>query len=262
MPWNNGGPGPWGNPSGSPAETATRSRPKGRGATGRQQRRGRGRTADRGAPSRDGKPRRPRPGGPFGGGGGPFGGGGGPFGGGNAPDLDRLIAQAQGYIRGLMGGGSGGRSGRRPVRRLRQRPRPDLPAAAGGRGLGRQRLLPRAAGRAGRGAALRRLFLLDPARPALAPALAGRDRGTAHRHPHQPHRDRLSLRARRQRRSRPGHRRPRRAGRKPDADRRREHHRHRRRRVLAHQRRRRRSCSTPPTRKPWCAAWPKARCAR
>ena len=50
---------------------------------------------------------------PFGGGGGPFGGGGGPFGGGNQPDLDRLIAQAQGYIRSLLGGGSGRGSGGR-----------------------------------------------------------------------------------------------------------------------------------------------------
>jgi len=54
--------------------------------------------------------RRRRPlcggGGPFGGGGGPFGGG--PGGKGFGPDLDRLIAQAQAYIRGLLGNGSGG----------------------------------------------------------------------------------------------------------------------------------------------------------
>ncbi len=117
MPWNNGGPGPWGNPSGSSAETTTRSRPKAPGATpGREQGGGGndGRTDPipvRGVPAAAalgggaGRPvrRRRRRRRPF---------GGGPFGGGNAPDLDRLIAQAQAYIRGLMGGGSGrGRGG-------------------------------------------------------------------------------------------------------------------------------------------------------
>jgi modulator of FtsH protease HflK len=112
MPWNNGSPGPWGNSSGSSGgndDKKPTQGPWGKGANNGGDRpdpdRGPGRA------SNDGKPGGQRPGGPFGGGGGPFGGGGGPFGGGNAPDLDKLIAQAQGYIRGLMGGGGGGRPG-------------------------------------------------------------------------------------------------------------------------------------------------------
>jgi modulator of FtsH protease HflK len=117
MPWNNGGPGPWGNPPGSsgggddkkPAQGpwGNSGGNKGGNSGGEGPDRGPGRAGG------DGKPGGPRPGGPFGGGGGPFGNG--PFGGGNAPDLDRLIAQAQGYIRGLMGGGSGGRSSGGPL---------------------------------------------------------------------------------------------------------------------------------------------------
>jgi len=106
MPWNNGGPGPWGNPSGSSGGDGDKKPTPGPwGNKGNN-------SGDQGRPGGDGKPGGggPRPGGPFGGGGGPFGGGGGPFGGGGAPDLDRLIAQVQSYIRGLMGGGSGGRS--------------------------------------------------------------------------------------------------------------------------------------------------------
>ena len=103
MPWNNGGPGPWGNPPGSSGGDNDKKPTQGpwgnKGAN------------DGGAerPNGDGKPGGQRPGGPFGGGGGPFGGG--PFRGGNAPDLDKLIAQAQGYIRGLTGGGGGGSGG-------------------------------------------------------------------------------------------------------------------------------------------------------
>jgi len=122
MPWNNGGPGPWGNPSGSSGGDGDKKPTQGpwgnaggnKGANGGGDRP----DPDRG-PGRDGEgkpggppPRGPRPGGPFGSGG-PFGGGGGPFngpfGGGRPPDLDKIIAQAQAYIRGLMGGGSGGR---------------------------------------------------------------------------------------------------------------------------------------------------------
>ncbi|MGD0107806.1 MAG: FtsH protease activity modulator HflK [Rhodopila sp.] len=103
MPWNNGGPGPWGNPSGSSGGDGDKKPTP--GPWGNKGNNG----GDQGRPGGDGKPGGgPRPGGPFGGGGGPFGGG--PFGSGGAPDLDRLIAQAQAYIRGLMGGGSGGRS--------------------------------------------------------------------------------------------------------------------------------------------------------
>ncbi|MGE0416699.1 MAG: FtsH protease activity modulator HflK [Acetobacteraceae bacterium] len=92
MPWNNGGPSPWGSPGGSSG-----------GSSG-------------------GGGDRPPPGGPWGGGndgdrpgggrrpGGPFGGSGG---GGPLPDLDGLIAQLQGFVRGIMGGGGGRMSGGR-----------------------------------------------------------------------------------------------------------------------------------------------------
>jgi modulator of FtsH protease HflK len=107
MPWNSGGPGPWGNPSG-PSGGDGDKKPT-QGPWGNKGANGGGDRTDQGRPGGDGKRGGgPRPGGPFGGGGGPFGGG--PFGGGGAPDLDRLIAQAQGFIRGLVGGGSGGRS--------------------------------------------------------------------------------------------------------------------------------------------------------
>ncbi|HEY1412979.1 MAG TPA: FtsH protease activity modulator HflK, partial [Rhodopila sp.] len=99
MPWNNGGPGPWGNPSGSSGGNDDKKPTQGpwgnKGAN----------DGGSGRPNGDGKPNPPRPGGPFGGGGGPFGGG-------NAPDLDRLINQAQTYIRNLLGGGGGGDRGR------------------------------------------------------------------------------------------------------------------------------------------------------
>ncbi len=95
-------PGPWGSAGGSSGGNA--------GGSGG----GGGRPGDRGPR----KPGGPFGGGPFGGGGGPFGSGGGPFGGGPfgggpggkgfGPEIDRLIAQAQGVIRGLFGGGSGG----------------------------------------------------------------------------------------------------------------------------------------------------------
>lgn len=123
MPWNNGGPGPgpWGNPSGSSGGADDKKPTQGpwgnKGANG-----------DSGKPNPESGGKRaddgPRAGGPFGGGpfggkpfgggggGGPFGGGGGPFGGGNPPDLDKLIAQLQAYIRSMLGGGSGrGRGG-------------------------------------------------------------------------------------------------------------------------------------------------------
>jgi membrane protease subunit HflK len=106
MSWNNGGPGPWGNPSGSGGDGDKNKKPTqgpwgspggNKGANGNED-------GERPEPG----PRRPGGGGPFGGGGGPFGGGGGPFGSGGPPDLDRLIAQAQAFIRNLLGGGGGG----------------------------------------------------------------------------------------------------------------------------------------------------------
>jgi membrane protease subunit HflK len=115
MPWNNDGPGPWGNSSGSSGGGDDKKPTQGPWGNKGANNGGERPDPDRGParPNGDGKPGGPRPGGPFGGGGGPFGGG--PFGGGNAPDLDKLIAQAQGYIRGLMGGGGGGgRSGGSP----------------------------------------------------------------------------------------------------------------------------------------------------
>jgi membrane protease subunit HflK len=95
MPWNNGGPGntggngsnnsPWGNP---PGNTPGKPGPRPVG------------------PDRPERPERPQ--GPWGGGGG---GGRGP-GGGQPPDLDELIARAQGFLRSFSpfgGGGGGGR---------------------------------------------------------------------------------------------------------------------------------------------------------
>ena len=115
MPWNNGGPGPWGNPSGSSGGDGDKKPTPGQPTPGPWGNPGGNKSGNNeGGGERPDPDRGPRrPGGPFGGGGGPFGGGGGPFGGGpfggggNAPDLDRLIAQAQAYIRGLLGGGSG-----------------------------------------------------------------------------------------------------------------------------------------------------------
>ena len=106
MPWNNGGPGPWGNPSGSSGGDDDKKPTQ--GPWGNKGANNGGDRSDQGRSGGDRKSGGPRSGGPFGGGGGPFGNG--PFGGGGSPDLDRLIAQAQGYIRGLMGSGSGGRS--------------------------------------------------------------------------------------------------------------------------------------------------------
>jgi len=122
MPWNNEGSGPRGNASGSSGGDGGQKPPGGPWGSSGGNAGGSGGGGDRSGPDRGPrKPGGPFGGGPFGGGGGPFGGGGGPFGGGGGPfggggpggrgfgpDLDRLIAQAQGFIRGLMGGGSGG----------------------------------------------------------------------------------------------------------------------------------------------------------
>ena len=115
MPWNNGGPGPWGNPPGSSggpdSSGQNESGPDGPkppnsgpipGPWGNKGAKGGG-DAERGPRSSGGGPGRGK--GPFGNG--PFGNN--PFGA-SSPDLDRLIAQAQAYIRGLLGGG-GGRGG-------------------------------------------------------------------------------------------------------------------------------------------------------
>lgn len=105
MPWNNGGPGPWGNPSGSSGDGDKKPPNKpvqGPWGNGNNNERPEG-------------PRRPPEGDQPPGGGGPFGVGpfgSGPFGGGNAPDLDKLINQAQDFIRGVMGGPPGGGQGR------------------------------------------------------------------------------------------------------------------------------------------------------
>ena len=153
--------------------------------------------------------------------------------GGPIPDLDQLIAQAQAFIRGLMGRASGGPRGVRP---------------GGPRGLillaiavvclwAASGVLPRATGRARRRAAIRRLQLPHRTRPALAPALADRTRAAAGGHTHQPHRDRLPFGRPADRRNKRRAGRARRAVGKPDADRRREHHRHQPRGVLEDQQR-------------------------
>ena len=104
MPWNSGGPGPWGNPSGSSGGGDDKKPTQGpwgnKGANSGGDQGRPGATASRAearvpaahsavaeVPSAEARSV-----------------------GGNAPDLDKLIAQAQGYIRGLLGGGSGGRS--------------------------------------------------------------------------------------------------------------------------------------------------------
>ncbi len=107
MPWNNNGPGPWGNPGGN----------QGGGQSGGS---GQGGGSNGGGQGGDGDG--PPPHGPWGGGdsggnrggggggggrrGGPFGGG--PFGpNGPIPDLDGLIQQAQAFIRNILPGGRG-----------------------------------------------------------------------------------------------------------------------------------------------------------
>jgi membrane protease subunit HflK len=99
MPWNNNGPGPWGNPGGGNKGGGPSGNSSGDGGQGG---------------GNDGKP---PPQSPWGGGGdsgdnrggrrgGPFGGG--PFGpNGPVPDLDHLIQQAQAFIRGILPGGRG-----------------------------------------------------------------------------------------------------------------------------------------------------------
>jgi modulator of FtsH protease HflK len=108
MPWNSGGPGPWGNPPGSSGGDGDKKPTPGPwGNPGGSP--GGNKGGDSGPNRPEPGPRRPSGGG--GGGGGPFGGGGGPFGGGGPPEFDRLIAQAQAFIRGLVGGGGGGGGG-------------------------------------------------------------------------------------------------------------------------------------------------------
>lgn len=103
MPWNNGGPGPWGNPSGSGGDDDKKPTQGPWGNKGANK--GPNQGDDKGSDRLPGGG--PRPGGPFGGGGGPFGGGG--FGGGGTPpDLDKLIAQVQSYLRNAIGGGGSG----------------------------------------------------------------------------------------------------------------------------------------------------------
>jgi membrane protease subunit HflK len=130
MPWNSGGSGPWGDPPGGPEEpdpsdkNGSKSPDRGpiqgpwggAGAPpgGDKGARGRGSAAGQDSGNQENE-RGPGSGnghrGPFGSG--PFGEnpfGKNPFGGGHS-DIDRLIAQFQGFIRGLMGGGGGGRGG-------------------------------------------------------------------------------------------------------------------------------------------------------
>lgn len=115
MPWNNGGPGPWGNPPGGKPSDGSGGgdddKKPHQGPWGQKPPNDGGR--ENGGPGNGGREnggrgnggRGPeRPGGPF---------GGGPFGpGGTPPDLDKIIEQVQGFIRGVLGGG--GRPGDRP----------------------------------------------------------------------------------------------------------------------------------------------------
>lgn len=94
MPWNNGGPSPWGNPGGSQGGGGNRPPPGGPWGGG--------------GGGNEEPPGGRRPGGPFGGG--PFGGGGGQ-GGGPMPDLEGVIAQLQAFARRISGGGLGGGRG-------------------------------------------------------------------------------------------------------------------------------------------------------
>ncbi len=97
MPWNNSGPGPWGSPGGNQGGNASGGgdgdgQPPPKGPWGG----GDGKNDSGGN----------RGGGRGPGGGGPFGNG--PFGpNGPIPDIDRLIQQAQAFIRGLLPGGRG-----------------------------------------------------------------------------------------------------------------------------------------------------------
>ena len=123
---------------------------------------------------------------------------------------------------------------RAAARRLRQRRAASRSSCVGDRrAVAGERLLPRAARRGGRRAALRRLSTArrQPG-PQLSPADADRERADAERDARQSHRDRLSRRAE----QRPQRRRraelPRRSA---DADRRREHRRHQLHRVLGDQ---------------------------
>jgi len=94
MPWNNGGPSPWGNPGGSQGSGGGRPPPGGPWGGG-----GGG----------DEPPGGRRPGGT--GGGGPGGGqGGGPF-----PDIDSIIGQFQAAVRRILGGGGGRMAGGRGI---------------------------------------------------------------------------------------------------------------------------------------------------
>ena len=154
------------------------------------------------------------------------------------PDLDEVIAAAAGRPAACC------RAAAAPAAR-----RCRLLGLLAGRAshLAGQRLLPRPAGRAGRGAALRRLQGLHlpgpatitcpgPIEQALTPAVTRVNRievGYPHR------RDRLDRNRAETGREVPAE--------SADADRRREHHRHQLLRVLAHQGRRAPTCSTPAT---------------
>jgi modulator of FtsH protease HflK len=127
MSWNSGGSGPWGDPPKGPPQGTPQGTPQGPGEPDPSDRNGRKKPENEpiqgpwgnagGDPGDDsgqdgsrnaGSGKR----GPFGGGpsgDNPFGGRN-PFGGGNS-DVDRLIGQAQAFIRGIVGGGGGGRGG-------------------------------------------------------------------------------------------------------------------------------------------------------
>ena len=159
-----------------------------------------------------------------GGGQGPWGGR--PGGGQQPPDLEELLRRSQEKVKKIFPGGGGGFGGNR--RTMIAVPLILLAGLAG------ERLLSRAAGRAGGRAAVRRVDQTPRSRVSTGTSGADRDRVHAQGDPLQPGRDRLSL---------GGGDRARRLGargrqREPDADRRREHRRHQLRAAVADQGRR------------------------
>ena len=185
--------------------------------------------------------------GPWGGGG-----GGGPWG--SGPSGGRIVAAAE--HRGHAAAQPGALQ-ERSAGRLRRLPRDPAgrPRRAGD--LAAHRLLPGAAGRAGRRAAVRPVRQDHHARPELLVPGADRRGADAERRADEPDEHRLSRRQR-------GHpdRRPRRPPGKRDADRGPEHHRRRLHRAVAHRATPPTSCSTSATRSRPSSSPPRARSAR
>ena len=167
-----------------------------------------------------------------GGNGGPWGQGPRNTGGGGStpPDLEELLRRGQDRLRRVLPGGGGGGGGGR------MNPLTLIAILVVALALAELLFLhvPRAAGRRGRGAALRRVQPHGPARPEFPPALPDRGRLHAQGHAREPGHDRAGVGRPQSERQRPRHSR-----REPDADRRREYRRHRLLGLLGDQQRRR-----------------------